>query len=198
MSRLLHDPVILFVAAARLRFSSLASRFLTSSWSRVPALIRNSMSSRGTHSDPSFVVSHGAFSSPRKVHPSCAGARHGSQHRPLGFQFAASFSSSSFLVASAAARGITLSSSEEPAFLNRSHSTKSYCQVLGTDRTWVIGVSLSLSRCHCLSVFLLDADMTNPEQGHVKTPDKQTGRTVTTQHCTVSDEREKESAETSH
>ena len=69
---------------------------------------------------------------------------------------------------------------------------------IGYRRTWVVGVSLSLSGCLCLSVFLLDADMRNPERGHVKTPDKLTGRTVTTQHCTVSDERKKESAETSH
>ena len=76
-----------------------------------------------------FVVSHGAFSSPRRVHPSCARAHHGSQLRPLGFQLAGSFSSSSVLVVSAA-RGITLSFSEEPAFLNRFDSAKCYCEVL--------------------------------------------------------------------
>ena len=81
---------------------------------------------------PSFVVTHSAFASPRRVHPSCARARHGSQHRPSGFQLAASFSSSSVLDASAA-RGITLSSNEEPAFLNRSHNTECYCEVLGSE-----------------------------------------------------------------
>ena len=68
---------------------------------------------------------------------------------------------------------------------------------IGCRRTWVIEVSHSLSRCLCLSVFLLDADMRNLEQGHVKTPDKLTGRTVTTQHCTVTEEGKKESAEKS-
>ena len=37
--------------------------------------------------------------------------------------------------------------------------------------------------------------MRNPEREHVKTPDRVTGRTVTTQHRTVTEEGKKESAE---